>query len=152
MKKSWFPVVLGIVIIGLLVFYRPARGQSVTPPTIASTKAVSVVSGTNSVGTLTLPAMAGQFHYITSVHVETSCTASILGSAALAVTSTNLPGNLAWQFGNICAPGQTYAQVDLSIAAAPLRSLATDTDTTFVCPAIGLTGTCSLVATYYPAQ
>lgn len=121
-----------------------------TPSTFLST----VTSGANASVTLTIPAVAGQFHYITSIRITTVCTTAIAGTATLSVTTTNINAvsggpTASWLFGNLCNVGQTHLQIDLPLADAPLKSAVVNTATTIVCPAIGATGVCSITATSY---
>lgn len=137
-----FTLTLGLLLV-------PSQAQQY--PTIItlapSTLAVTAVSAANAAVTLTLPAVAGQFHYLTSVRVTRTCTTAIAGTAALTVTSTNLPGALAWTMGNACPVGSTNNDV-VETWAAPLKSSTVNTATTIVCPAIGATGICRINAIY----
>lgn len=98
---------------------------------------VSSLGTTATALTVTLPAAgAGLFHYITAIEIMRVATAAVAGSAVLGVTTTNLPGSLAWSFGNAIAIGTT--QIDERIAlAAPLKSSVANTATTIVAPAPG---------------
>ena len=103
----------------------------------ASTLAVTVTAAANTAATLTLPAPgAGLFHYITGLEIMRTATAALAGTATLVVTTTNLPGSLAWSFGNAMAAGGT--QKDLILAFDnPLKSLVANTASTIVMPAAG---------------
>lgn len=118
--------------------------------TAASSLAVTALSGLNANVTATLPAVTNAFHYITGLRIVRTCTAAILGSAALSVTSTNLPGALAWTMGNACLIGTTNADVS-EIFHNPLQSSAANTDTTITCPAVGLLGLCRITVYYFTA-
>ncbi|MGH8865356.1 MAG: hypothetical protein ACREVZ_12045 [Burkholderiales bacterium] len=118
----------------------------------ASTLAVTALSAANTAVTATLPAAgAGLFHYINSITVTRTCTAAIVGNAALAVTTTNLPGAIAWTTGNACAVGSTNRDI-AEVYESPLKSSAANTATTIVCPAIGAAGLCRITTTYYTAN
>lgn len=97
---------------------------------------VSVTAAANTALTATLPAVAGQFHYITRIEVTRVSTAALAGTAALVVTTTNLPGALAWSVGNAMTAGGTVAAVDQDFPL-PLKSTTVNTATTIVCPAGG---------------
>jgi hypothetical protein len=128
-----------------------ARAQiNVTPYPPASPLAVTALSAANTAVTATLPSVAGQFHYLTSIHVTRTCTAALTGSAALAITSTNLPGSITWTAGNACAVGSTNNDLVLDLTS-PLKSSAAGTATTIVCPAAGAAVLCRITVLYYAA-
>lgn len=104
---------------------------------IPSTLAVTVTAAAASGATITLPAAgAGLFHYITHISVMRNATAALAGTATLVITSTNLPGSMAWSVGNAMAAGGT--QVDINTALpSPLKSSVANTNTTIVMPAPG---------------
>ncbi len=119
-------------------------------PIPPSTLAVTALSTTNSSVTATLPSVSGQFHYITSILIQRSCGTALTGSAVLAITTTNLPGSLAWTAGNACAVGSTNNDVVLNLTS-PLRSSAVTTATTIVCPAAGAAVVCRITVLYFAA-
>lgn len=93
--------------------------------------------GTSGAGvTATLPAVAGMFHYITSVQLQRICTVAVAaGAAPLVATTTNLPGSPAWQVANnIDAVGNVAWVIDYQYGN-PLKSSVANTNTTFVMPA-----------------
>jgi len=101
--------------------------------------------------TLTLPAAgAGLFHYITSIVIMRAGAAALVGTAALVITTTNLPGALAWSVGNAVPAGGTLTDLNF-MPATPLKSSAANTATTMVAPAPGAGVLWRLVATYYTA-
>ena len=113
----------------------------------ASNLAVTVTAATGTAATLTLPAVAGQFHYITSVDILLYSTAARTGSATpTVVTSTNLPGAIAFTFSTAAAIGTTDAQ-DL-LLTTPLKSSVVNTATTIVAP-IAAGGIWRITATYF---
>lgn len=84
--------------------------------------------------TLTLPAVAGLFHWIDSITVEHFAAALLVAAATpVLVTTTNLPGAPVINFRADAA-----AQGTLTVAtrqfAAPFRSSAAGVATTIVCP------------------
>ena len=98
--------------------------------------AVTVTAAANTAATATLPAVAAQFHYITGIEIMRTSTALLAGTATLVVTTSNLPGGLAWSFGNAMAAGAT--QRDLFITFPnPIKSSVVNTATTIVLPAPG---------------
>jgi hypothetical protein len=119
-------------------------------PVPASTLAVTALSAAATTVTATLPLVAGQFHYITSISITRSCTSVIAGTALLAVTTTNLPGSLAWTSGNACAVGSTNQDLEMSFPN-PLKSSVVGTATTIVAPSAGTAGFYRLTVTYYAA-
>ena len=99
--------------------------------------ALLAVTGTAAAGagvTLTLPAVAGQFHYLTSLRIDLYNTAARTGGATpVVVTTTNLPGTPAFTFPSAGAVGAMDRLAhDLAV---PLRSSAAGTATTIVAPA-----------------
>jgi hypothetical protein len=104
---------------------------------VPSTLHVTVTAAANTAATITLPAAGvGLFHYITHIHLQRNATAALVGSATLIATTTNLPGNPAWSYGNAMIIGGT--QLDLNYApTTPLKSSLANTATTIVIPAAG---------------
>lgn len=106
----------------------------VSPP--PSNLVVSTSAAANTALTATLPAAgAGLFHYITGIELIRTATAALAGSATYNVTTTNLPGTLAWTLGNLMAAGDT--KVERMMFSSPLKSSAANTATTIVAPAPG---------------
>ena len=123
-------------------------GTPITP--IPATLAITALSTANTSVTATLPAVAGQFHYIVSLHVTRTCTTALAGTAALAITTTNLPGSLAYTAGNACLVGTTNNDVVLDLHH-PLKSSTVNTATTVVCPAAGAAVVCRVSVIYFTA-
>lgn len=100
-------------------------------------KATLAVTATGVAGagvTLTLPAVAAQFHYITMLEVLAYTTVARVGGAVpIIITTTNLPGGPAFTFGTAAAVG-TVDRYNY-VHAMPLRSAVINTATTIVCPA-----------------
>ena len=105
-------------------------------PLQSTTLAVTVTAAANTAATATLPAVAAQFHYITGIEIMRTSTALLAGTATLVVTTTNLPGGLAWSFGNAMAAGATQRDLFLTFNN-PIKSSAAGTATTVVMPAPG---------------
>lgn len=104
----------------------------------------------NTGGTLTLPAVAGQFHHITAIILSRSATAALVGSATLAITTTNLPGSLQWRVGNAMVAGGTQRDVEL-FWDNPLKSSVANVNTTIVLPAPGAAVLWGAIVTYFTA-
>jgi hypothetical protein len=84
--------------------------------------------------TITLPAVTGMFHYITSIEITLYNSAARTGAAApVLVTTTNLTNSPVFTFSTAGAIGVTdrYQQT----YPIPLKSTAVSTATTIVCPA-----------------
>ena len=115
----------------------------------ASTLAVTATGVSAAAVTLTLPAVAGVFHYITSLEIRLYSTAARTGAAApIVVTSTNLPGALAWTFDTAGAIGSSV--VYQMLLTTPAKSTTVNTATTIVAP-IATSGIWRINATYFTA-
>jgi hypothetical protein len=100
-------------------------------------QASSVTAAANTALTLTLAAPgAGLRHYLTGLEITRNATAALAGTATLVITTTNLPGSLAWSVGNVMVAGGTQIDVQRDFPQ-PLQSSAQNTATTIVCPAAG---------------
>lgn len=102
----------------------------------SSDSAVTAVGASGASVTLTIPAAgAGLFHYLTHVHITMYAAAALTPSATPnSVTTTNLPGSIAWTFPTAGAQG-VVALIDETFNAAPIKSSVSNTATTIVCPA-----------------
>jgi len=99
---------------------------------------VTATAAANAAVTGTLPAAGvGLFHHITAIEITRAATAALAGTAALVVTTTNLPGNPAWTVGNAMAAGGQSRDLDKTFDT-PLKSSVANTDTTIVLPVPGL--------------
>jgi len=107
-----------------------------TTPASPATLVVSSTAAANTALTVTLPAAAGLFHYIDRIEIVRTATAALTGTATLVVTTTNLPGTLAWSFGNAMAAGGTSQDL-AAIFPQGLKSSVVNTATTIVMPAPG---------------
>ena len=74
--------------------------------------------------------------YITGIEITRNATAALAGTATLVITTTNIPGSLAWSVGNAMAAGGTQIDVSRDFSV-PLKSTAPNTATTIVCPVPG---------------
>ena len=105
---------------------------------IPTTLAVTATAAANTGFTLSLPAAgAGLFHYITQINIMRNATAALAGTATLGITTTNLPGAMAWSVGNAMAAGGTEKDVLMDLNS-PIKSSVANTATTIVLPAAGL--------------
>lgn len=117
---------------------------------ILQTPCSLVISTTGVTGagvTATLPAVASNFHYISFIEVIKYFTAANAASATpLVGTTTNLPGSLAFTFGQ---PLGTIGTVDRIIfnPNSPIKSSVVNTATTIVLPAT--TGIIWRINVYY---
>ena len=94
----------------------------------------TATGATGAAVTLTLPAIPGKFHSITHICISAYSTAARTGVATpITVTSTNLPGNLAWTFATAAAIGTTDPKT--IEGTLPIKSSIANTATTIVCPA-----------------
>ena len=85
--------------------------------------------------TLTLPAPpVGLFHHITRLIIQRHAAALLTAAATpVIVTTTNLPGSRAFSIpADAAAQGTVYSEI--AEPATPMRSSATATATTIVCP------------------
>lgn len=119
-----------------------------TPTTLAVTGTAAVNTGV----TITLAsAGAGLFHYITGIEIIKFY--SVLGVAAAApvvVTTTNLPGSLAFTTDQQAALQGTQTRLWYDFAANPLKSSVAATNTTIVAP-VQLQTIWRVTAFYYAA-
>jgi hypothetical protein len=115
-----------------------ASDQTVLPAVAEQRAATLHVTGTAAVNTaltITLPAAgAGLFHYITSIQWFKKYNVIGVAGAGPIITSTNLPGNPAWDTEHLAAPANTVIRVIDYQAHGPLRSAVANTATTIVAP------------------
>lgn len=100
----------------------------------SATLMVTATGAAAAAVTLTLPAVAGQFHYITSVEITAYTTLARTGGVTpVIVTTTNLPGTPAFTLQSAAAVGTNDRYLrELSL---PLKSSVVNTATTIVGPA-----------------
>jgi hypothetical protein len=98
--------------------------------------AVSITGAAAAAVTCTLPAAgAGQFHYITGIEVTKYATvATTGGTTPVVVTTTNLPGPLAYTFDTAQAVGVSIIRA--ANFTVPLKSSVANTATTVVAPVV----------------
>ena len=108
---------------------------------------VSATAASGVAATASLPAVAGQFHYITAIDIQLYATAARVGAAApVTVTTTNLPGAAAWPFPTAQAIG-ALDRYDVPLLTA-LKSSVANTITTIAAP-IATTGIWRINVGYY---
>jgi len=113
----------------------------------SSSLAVTTTAAAGVGATLTLPAVAGQFQYITSLKIVLYSAAARTGAAApIVVTTTNIPGALAFTFDTAGAIGTNVIQE--AVVSMPLKSSVLNTGTTIVAPAV-VGGIWRITATYF---
>lgn len=109
------------------------------------------VSATAAAGvaiTLTLPGVAGMFHYITHIDLSRATNVAEAAAAPLVITTSNLPGSPAWTVGAAIPLGGQTADVRADFMN-PLKSLAAGTATTIIAPDPGTSAIWRLNAGYY---
>ena len=113
------------------------------------TQSISATGAAAANVTLTIPApAAGMFNYITSIDITRNATAALAGTATLVITTTNLPGSLAWSVGNAMAAGGTQIDVNKDFTQ-PIKSITAATATTIVAPVPGAAVLWRINANYY---
>ena len=115
-----------------------------------SDQTISTTAAVTTALTATLPAGGpGLFHYITGITLQRYAGAALTGAVApVVVTSTNLPGALAWSFDTAAAIGTS--QIQAFTYANALRSSVANTPTTIAAPAV-TNGLWRFNITYYTA-
>jgi len=98
---------------------------------------VTATGAVNASSTATLPAVVGQFHYITQIQLNKLYNVvGVAAGAGVIVTTTNLPGTPAFTTEQLASAAGTVANViNFRWAGNPLKSLVANTATTFVAPA-----------------
>lgn len=121
----------------------PVSNSVMVPANLAAT----ITAATGIAATLTLAAVAGQFHYLNSLEITLYSTAARTGVAApIVVITTNLPGTPAFTFATAGAIGT--ADRYMPTFTEPLKSSVANTSTTIVCPAV-VGGIWRVNVTYY---
>jgi len=97
------------------------------------------VTGTAAVNagvTVTLPAVAGMFHYIVAVElVKLYSVVGVAAGAGVIITTTNLPGTPSFTTEQNASPAGTCVRVIDLNPCIPMKSSVVNTATTFVAPA-----------------
>jgi len=111
--------------------------------------ATLVVTGTAAVSTavtITLPAVTGLFHYITAIEIFIYGTATVVSGTPGVITTTNLPGTLAFSIAGSYNSG-SVDRVNYQ-PAFPLRSSSAGVATTIIAP-IATSAIWRVTAHYY---
>lgn len=102
----------------------------------AGTLIQSVTAATGVIATATLPAVTGLRHYIDRISVLRSLTAAqTAGAAPTVVTTTNIPGALAFSFGVDAGAQGADKELVFDFGGAGMATTALTTATTVVAPA-----------------
>jgi hypothetical protein len=105
---------------------------------VGSAKAQTALQAGTSVatgGTITFTPPSGQYFYTTSVDITNCAGASAVTAAAVTtVTTTNVPGAIAWTVGSGVAAGLCQPTVYQNFGPGGLKSSAAGTATVFTLP------------------
>ena len=142
-------IAAGTALIGKVGIDQTTPGTTNNVALQPSNLLVTATAAISTAATLTLPAVAGQFHYITSINIHKYAGVAVVGAAApVLVTSTNLPGSLAWTTPTAQAVGTSYDVPFNTIT--PIKSSVANTATTIVCP-LTTSVIWRITVTYYTA-
>lgn len=126
---------LGVVSGTIDVTDRIARLLGIVSDQQGSTLHQTGTGAVNTGVTVTLPAVAAQFHYITAIEVvKLYSVVGVANGAGVIITSTNLPGNPAWTTEQLASVAGTAVKVVDYRPVKPLKSSVVNTATTIVCP------------------
>ena len=101
----------------------------------ANSLAVTNTGAASASVTATLPPVAGLRHYIDRIDITRSATAALTASATpVVVTTTNIPGALAFTFGSDAGGIGIDKTVSLDAGSSGLACSVAGTATTIVCP------------------
>lgn len=110
--------------------------------------AIGIKTSATTGATLTIPGVAGQFVYVQQVDVANCAgAAAVTAAAPTTITTTNLPGSLAWTVGSGVTAGQCQAFPSI-VYPKGLKSLAAGTDVTIVLPTFATNQTIRLNVAY----
>lgn len=126
----------------------PTGSNSIGSVTLSPTTLwVTATAATGVAATASLPAVVGQFHYITAIDIQLYATAARTGGATpVIVTSTNLPGSPAFNFPTAQVIG-AIDRYDIPLMT-PIKSSVANTITTIAAP-IATTGLWRINVGYY---
>ena len=103
--------------------------------TLPCTLAVSATAAVSTAATATLPAVAGLRHYVQRIEIVRSATAALTASATpVVVTTTNLPGSLAFTLGQDAGGVGVDRVLFYDFGSEGLAASAVGTATTIVAP------------------
>ena len=110
----------------------PLRYYGAPPGTLS----VTVTGAAAAIATLTLPAVAGFRHILETLEIDRITSVLLVAAAApTLVTSTNLPGNPIWSFGQDASPVGSNKTKFMTFGSNGLATTAINTATTVVGPA-----------------
>jgi hypothetical protein len=119
--------------------WRKARVTAASSLQVISQASDLCVTATGTSGqsvTATLPAVSSAYHYITNIMITKYSAAALTASATpVVVTSTNLPGSMAFTFDAAASAQGTISNQSMS-PQSPIKSSVVNTATTIVCPAV----------------
>lgn len=111
-----------------------AQSGSWTVGVVSADLCATATGASGAAVTLTLPAVASKFHYVTGLEIVKYYSVAVIGSAApVVVTTTNLPGSPAFTTETAGAIGTQTRQ--FLNPNSPVKSSVLNTATTVVCPA-----------------
>lgn len=97
---------------------------------------VTATGAVNTGVTATLPAVAGQFHYIVAIElVKLYSVLGVANGAGVIITTTNITTGMSFTTEQLASPAGTAVKVISLFFTRPLRSSIVNTATTFVAPA-----------------
>lgn len=103
---------------------------------VAANLCVTGTAAVNTGVTVTLPAVASQFHYISMIQIiKLYSVVGVASGAGVVITTTNLPGNPAFTTEQLASVAGTAAAVVNLFPSKSIKSSAVNTATTIVCPA-----------------
>ena len=139
--------ILGALCLALLLLAGPVAAQPYTTfGTAVNVQSATAISAANASVTLTVPGVTGLYHYFTALMISATCTADVLGSSTIDLTSTNF-NSFDMTKGNKCTAGlDTNYWFPLTW---PARSASSGTNTTFTCPALGAATFCRITVFYF---
>lgn len=115
------------------------------PVVAAVSSSVTSVGTANTALTVTIPAsgVGTQFTHISAIYITRAngATASVAGTAAASITTTNIPGPLQFRYSDAGLAAATVETGLLFQKAIPIKTITANTATTIVLPAPGATAT-----------
>jgi hypothetical protein len=111
-----------------------AFGQALVQQTSQRLDAATVVgTSKTSAATITIPAVSGQFFYLTGVDISNCATTTVTPAAPTDISTTNL-GGAVWTVGSGATAGLCQTQSVSNLGPAGLKSALSGTAVTVVLP------------------
>jgi hypothetical protein len=152
MRRILLSLALLPALLGTALAQVPVQ-QNGTMLNAATQVCVITSSGTalavNTTTTCTLPAVAGQYHYITGITFEVCTNGTGTAQNQVTFTSTNISNLPSFEYS--VAATASICQRWSETFAVPLKSLVSGTATTFVSPAAATNNSYNIRAYYYTA-